>query len=180
MSTRLKPSADPSPFSRRRYTASGKVWVRPEMLPAKVSVAPNSPSARAHASVAPATSDGAMSGAMTRRKTSSRDAPKLAAVSSNAGSSAAQRAFDGDDEKRHSDEGLRHHDCDRRERQLPTERVVHPTAQRATKAERGEKGYAAHHRWQDHRKQDQCAQDPEDAPVRPSQHPREGRAQQHR
>ncbi len=51
-----------------RYTASGIVWVTPGMLPAKVMVAPNSPSARAQLIAAPAKSDGAASGASTRRK----------------------------------------------------------------------------------------------------------------
>ena len=52
------------------------------MLPAKVMVAPNSPSARAQASTAPAATDGAMSGSVTRRNTVNRPAPRLAAASS--------------------------------------------------------------------------------------------------
>ncbi len=44
--------------SRARNTASGMVWVRPWRLPAKVTVAPNSPRARAQQSTAPATMDG--------------------------------------------------------------------------------------------------------------------------
>src|SRR6185295_17695927 len=60
--------------SSARYTASGSVCVRPGKLPAKVIVAPNSPSARAQASTVPATSDGATSGSVTRRKTVQGDA----------------------------------------------------------------------------------------------------------
>ena len=45
--------------SRAVYTASGIVCVTPGRLPAKVIVAPNSPSARAQQSTPPATMDGA-------------------------------------------------------------------------------------------------------------------------
>ena len=58
------------------------VWVRPGKLPAKVIVAPNSPSARAQHSTAPAPSDGPTSGRVTRRKVVSREAPRVAAASS--------------------------------------------------------------------------------------------------
>ena len=51
---------------------SGIVRVSPCRLPAKVIVAPNSPSARAQQSTAPATSAGRISGSVTRRKTVSR------------------------------------------------------------------------------------------------------------
>src|SRR6266511_2821749 len=58
------------------------VWVEPGRLPAKVMVAPNSPSARAQHSAAPAPSDGPLTGSVTRRKTSQRPAPRVAAASS--------------------------------------------------------------------------------------------------
>ena len=81
-STRLSAIATDWFDSSRLYTASGVVWVRPWMLPAKVIVAPNSPSARAHASAAPAISAGAIIGTVTRRNTVHRPAPRLAAASS--------------------------------------------------------------------------------------------------
>ena len=62
--------------------ASGMVWVVPGKLPANVIVAPNSPSARAQASTAPAASDGPISGSVTRRKTVQRPAPSVRAASS--------------------------------------------------------------------------------------------------
>ncbi len=57
-STRLIATAVSRSDSRATNTASGRVWVRPGRLPAKVIVAPNSPRARAQASTAPARSDG--------------------------------------------------------------------------------------------------------------------------
>ena len=58
------------------------VWVRPGKLPAKVIVAPNSPSARAQHSTAPAATPGATSGSVTRRNAVQRPAPSVAAASS--------------------------------------------------------------------------------------------------
>ena len=58
------------------------VWVRPERLPANVIVAPNSPSARAQASTAPAAIDGHTMGSVTLRSTVRREAPSVAAASS--------------------------------------------------------------------------------------------------
>src|SRR5690606_26377092 len=58
------------------------VWVRPGKLPANVMVAPNSPSARAQHSTAPAATPGATSGNVTRRKVVQRLAPSVAAASS--------------------------------------------------------------------------------------------------
>src|SRR5581483_10711784 len=55
------------PDSMSRYTSSGVVWVVPEKLPAKVIVAPNSPSARAQVSAPPAARAGATAGRVTRR-----------------------------------------------------------------------------------------------------------------
>src|ERR1700730_6124580 len=60
----------------------GIVSVRPGKLPAKVIVAPNSPRARAQHKTAPAPSDGAISGTVTRRNTVIRAAPRVAAASS--------------------------------------------------------------------------------------------------
>ena len=77
-STRLSTIADPGSVSSARYTASGIVCVTPLKLPAKVIVAPNSPSARAHVSAAPAASDGAIAGSVTRRSTVQRPAPSVA------------------------------------------------------------------------------------------------------
>src|SRR5580700_231344 len=62
--------------------ASGAVCVTPGRLPANVIVAPNSPTARDQASTVPASSDGAISGSVTRRKTVSLLAPRLRAASS--------------------------------------------------------------------------------------------------
>src|SRR5699024_980716 len=72
-STRLRATAASRSLSSRRYTARGRVWVRPTMLPAKVMVAPNSPRARAQASTAPAAIDGPTMGSVTRRKMVSRE-----------------------------------------------------------------------------------------------------------
>src|ERR1700754_2542709 len=58
------------------------VWVRPGKVPAKVIVAPNSPSARAQHSTAPAATPGAISGSVTRRNVVHRPAPSVAAASS--------------------------------------------------------------------------------------------------
>lgn len=65
-----------------RYTWSGRVWVVPGRFPAKVMVAPNSPSARAQVRAAPATRPGATIGRVTVRNTRTGDAPSEAAVSS--------------------------------------------------------------------------------------------------
>ncbi len=70
-----------------RYTWSGRVCVVPGRFPAKVMVAPNSPSARAQVRAAPAISPGATIGSVTVRKTRTGDAPRDAAVSSYRGRS---------------------------------------------------------------------------------------------
>src|SRR5690606_21730799 len=80
--TRLSTIAASGSVSSARQTASGIVCVRPGKLPANVIVAPNSPSARAQHSTAPATTPGATSGSVTRRKTVQRPAPRVAAASS--------------------------------------------------------------------------------------------------
>ena len=64
------------------YTASGRVCVVPGKFPANVIVAPNSPRARAQHSTAPAKTEGAISGSVTRRNTSHRPAPRVRAASS--------------------------------------------------------------------------------------------------
>jgi hypothetical protein len=67
------------------------VCVVPGKLPAKVMVAPNSPSARAQQSTAPAAMPGATRGRVTRRNVVHRSAPSVAATSSKR-ASAARRA----------------------------------------------------------------------------------------
>ena len=56
--------------------------VRPWRLPAKVMVAPNSPSARANASTAPEMRPGMTSGRVIRRNTVVGEAPSEAAATS--------------------------------------------------------------------------------------------------
>src|SRR5690606_39029067 len=68
-STTDRASAASRSDSRARNTASGIVCVRPWRLPAKVTVAPNSPSARAKHSAVPVATAGAAWGRVTRRKT---------------------------------------------------------------------------------------------------------------
>ncbi len=58
------------------------VWVRPSMLPAKMIVAPNSPSARTQARIAPEPIAEAASGSITRAKTAVSPAPSTRAASS--------------------------------------------------------------------------------------------------
>ena len=62
--------------------ARDSVRVSPGMLETKVMVAPNSPSALAKASAAPAARPGMASGRSTCRKVAQRRAPRLAAISS--------------------------------------------------------------------------------------------------
>ena len=88
---------------------SGRVWVVPGKLPAKVMVAPNSPSARAQASTAPATSAGRTAGMVTRRKAYQRDAPERAGGVLEAGIHLAQGGLDGEDQEGHRHERLRQH-----------------------------------------------------------------------
>ena len=106
------------------------VWVRPGKLPAKVIVAPNSPRARAQHSTAPAASEGATSGSVTRRNT---DQPRRAQgrrrlLEPLVGR--AQRALHRDDQERHRDEGLGEHDGRGRERDRHAEPVVEVAARR--------------------------------------------------
>src|SRR5437588_2373536 len=86
--TRLRRTATPGRCWSSRYTASGSVWVRPGKLPAKVMVAPNSPSARAQHRAAAAPSEGANAGSTTRRRVNHGPAPRVAAASSRRSSNA--------------------------------------------------------------------------------------------
>ena len=74
--------ARPGPFPRSRRSPTASVRVAPGMLPATMIVAPNSPSARANASTAPASTDGHASGRLIVRKTRAGDAPSVAATRS--------------------------------------------------------------------------------------------------
>ncbi len=60
--------------------ANGRVWVVPGKLPAKVIVAPNSPSALANPSMAPATMAGPRMGTVTNLMVCQRLAPNVAAA----------------------------------------------------------------------------------------------------
>ncbi len=91
--------------------ASGIVCVVPGKLPANVIVAPNSPSARAHASTAPAISAGRIAGSVTRRNAYQRDAAERAGGVLVAAVELAQRGLDGEHEERHRDERLGDHDA---------------------------------------------------------------------
>ena len=112
------------------------VWVRPWMLPAKVIVAPNSPSARAHASAAPAMSDG--------RDHRQRDAPEHGPAAGAEGRGRVlvaavhrpQCGLHGDDEERHGDERLGQDHARRGERELDPEPAVEPPADEAAATER--------------------------------------------
>ena len=57
--------------------ASGIVCVLPGSEPAKSSVAPSSPSARAQQSTAPPASEGQTSGSVTLRKVRQRESPRV-------------------------------------------------------------------------------------------------------
>ena len=135
---------------RGRWRAAWSGCV-PGKLPAKVIVAPNSPSARAHASTAPATRPGRMGGSVTRRNTYQRDAPSVRAASSKRRSICAERRLDGEHEERHGDEGLGHDHARGRERQADAEPAVEVLADEAAPAERVEQGDAADDGWQHHR-----------------------------
>jgi hypothetical protein len=62
--------------------ARGRVWVEPGRLPAKMMVAPNSPTPRANASAQPAASPPAASGSATCRNARAGEAPRVRAASS--------------------------------------------------------------------------------------------------
>src|ERR1700676_4566311 len=69
--------------------AVGIVWVTPGMLPTKVMVAPNSPSARAKQSTMPAMMPGSISGSVMVRTTMERLPPSVAAAASSRRSTAS-------------------------------------------------------------------------------------------
>src|SRR5579875_96162 len=70
----------------------GIVSVFPGMLPASISVAPNSPRARANAKIVPARIPGQASGSDTRRNTRHSDAPKVRAACRSVRSSCSSAA----------------------------------------------------------------------------------------
>src|SRR5471032_1025285 len=82
------------PACTASYTAIDSVCVLPGMLPATISVAPNSPIARANASSAPASTPRQASGSVTRRNTPNGAIPSTRAACSNCRStvSNAERA----------------------------------------------------------------------------------------
>ena len=86
--------------------ACGMVWVRPGRLPAKVMVAPNSPSARAQHRAAPATSDGGDE----RDRDRPEPAPRAGAEGGGrvlvAPVQLPQAGLGGDDQERHGHERL--------------------------------------------------------------------------
>ncbi len=81
------------PASKTPMIASGIVWVRPWKLPAKISVAPSSPRARAQQRMAPASTDGHDSGRTMRQKMRSGLAPSVAATPSYCSSTLAKPVF---------------------------------------------------------------------------------------
>src|SRR6202167_5977052 len=72
--------------------AIGIVSVLPGMFPATISVAPNSPRARAKESIVPASTPGQASGSAISRNTRHSDAPNVRAACSNAGSTCSRAA----------------------------------------------------------------------------------------
>ena len=135
--------------------ASGMVWVRPGKLPANVIVAPNSPSARAHASTAPAMSPGRIAGNVTRRNTYHREAPEGPRRVLVASVELAERGLDRDHEERHRHEGLGDDHARGRERQRDAEPPVEVLADETAATERVEEGDAGDDRRQHHRERAQ-------------------------
>jgi hypothetical protein len=80
--TKLNAYAASGSLSSSKYTAKGVVWVLPSMFPANVMVAPNSPSARAHATATPAINEGESSLRVTFQNRSLGPEPIVAADSS--------------------------------------------------------------------------------------------------
>src|SRR5579875_1537513 len=68
------------PASAAKKIAMGSVWVFPGMLPAIISVAPNSPRARAKARMVPAMTPGHASGSATFQKALHSEAPSVRAA----------------------------------------------------------------------------------------------------
>ena len=80
------------PACTASYTAIESVCVLPGMLPATISVAPNSPSARANASSTPARMPRVASGSVTRKKTATGARPSTLAASSTCASTDSNAA----------------------------------------------------------------------------------------
>src|SRR3990167_2036608 len=80
------------PACTASYTAIDSVCVLPGMLPATISVAPNSPSARAKPSSTPARMPRQASGSVTRQNTPASEMPSTRAASCNCGSTASKAA----------------------------------------------------------------------------------------
>ncbi len=99
------------------------VCVVPGKLPAKVIVAPNSPSARAQHSTAAGQQRGAMAGTVTRRKVVIRSGAERRRRLLEVQVAGPQRPLDGDDQERHRDERLGDDHAGRGERQGDAEPV---------------------------------------------------------
>ena len=158
--------------------ASGMVWVRPGKLPANVIVAPNSPSARAHASTAPAIRPGRMAGSVTRRKTYQRDAAQRPGGLLVADVELAEGRLDGDDEERHGHERLGDDHARGGERQRDAEPPVEVLADQSAAAERVEQRDAGDDGRQHHRERAQRPRQPPARELDPGQQPGEGDAEQ--
>ena len=136
-------------------------------------VAPNSPSARAQLSTAPAAMPGASIGSVTCRNVNQRDAPRLAAAWSSRGSSERIAASTDDDQKRHRDERLGDDHALRGEGQRDAERFEQPTADDAVPAVRKQQRNAAGDRRQHQRQNDQRPQQSAAAKSHPREQPRQ-------
>ena len=152
----------------------------PGKLPANVIVAPNSPSARAQASTAPATSAGRIAGSVTRRNTYHRDAAERPRRVLEAPVELAQRGLDGEHQERHRHERLGDDHAPRRERQPDVEPAVEVLAEQPAPPEREEQRDAADDRRQHHRQRAQGAHDAAPGEVDPGQQPRQRHAEHER
>ena len=152
-STAERASAALKSVEKRSKIASGAVCVTPRKLPANISVAPNSPSARPQASARPVPSDGSASGTATRPNVRASEAPSVREASTIRGPGRRTRPAPGAGRT-----GLRRTPAPRprrgRQRQLDAE-----VGQRRTKdplrAERGQQPDARRRRRQDQRQLDQ-------------------------
>ena len=90
---RTKPArVECRPLPRRNRSRCGIVAVLPGILPASISVAPNSPSARANERIVPASTPGHASGSATARNTRHSEAPSVRAASRNRESTCSSAA----------------------------------------------------------------------------------------
>ena len=154
------------------------VRVVPGKLPAKVIVAPNSPSARAQASTAPAAIPGPTRGRVTRRKTVTRPGPQRGRGLFEPAVRGPQRALDREHQEGQRDEDLGQHDRVRGEREGETGELVQRPAEQAGPTEHGEQGHPAHHRRQHQRDGDQRPQQRRRPEPRPGQQPGQRYAEQ--